>query len=122
MSDTGWRKKAIHALIYDPAKDGEPDVAAVAALIVQDAGGYFPRIVARALLHLEKALTAPRPRLPVTSRDRRPLAPTGRQHVYRVPGASRRRDRLPRRVAPVRRLPVDAVTGRRVPDRRGDAR
>jgi hypothetical protein len=50
--------QAIHALIYDPAKDGEPDVAAVAALIAQDAGGYFPRIVARALLHLEKALTA----------------------------------------------------------------
>jgi hypothetical protein len=49
--------QAIYALINDPATEAEPDAAAVAALIVQDAGGYFPRIVARAILHLEKALT-----------------------------------------------------------------
>lgn len=50
--------EAIYALINDPSTDVEPDAAAVAALIIRDAGGYFPRIVARALLHVEKALTA----------------------------------------------------------------
>jgi hypothetical protein len=49
--------QAIYALINDPEKDEEPDVEAVVRLVIQDAGGYFPRIVGRALLHAEKALT-----------------------------------------------------------------
>jgi hypothetical protein len=49
--------QAIAKLLEIPGCD-PPDVEAIVKLILDDAGGYFPVIVGRALLHVEKALSA----------------------------------------------------------------
>lgn len=52
--------QAIHALLA-VTPDDQPDVAAMAAAIIQDSGGYFPAVVAKAIQRLAAELQARQP-------------------------------------------------------------